>query len=487
MTELEQALAGQPAVTAARSALADAGGVWVVGGAVRDAFLGRPVVDLDLVVQTIPPKDAARAVSAASGAPAFPLSEEFGAWRVVGEGWLCDVSPLQGNTIEDDLSLRDFTVNAMALPLYGGALVDPLGGERDLRDRRLCLAAADAYERDRLRPLRLVRFATELDFRADEETAEATRLWAPKVTEAAGERVYAELRRIVAAPRVADGIELARDLGVLRAVLPELDDLHGVQQSHFHHLDVYEHTLEVLRALVDLEQRLDEVFPDSADRLRAVLAEPLADELTRGQALRLGALFHDIGKLPTRAHTATGRVTFIGHDKVGADMIRGICRRLRTSERLREFVAALTRHHLVLGFLVHERPLSRRAVYRYLKRCSPVEVEVTLLTCADRLATRGRNADEAIAAHLDLARELMAAALDWRAAGPPDPVVRGDELARGLAIDPGPELGEILAELEEAAYAGEVTTPAQALEYARGLRENPIGKGGGPPIRRTRR
>lgn len=472
MTGLETGLAAQPAVTAARSALADAGGVWIVGGAVRDAQLGRPVVDLDLAVETISARDAARAISATSGGPAFALSEEFGGWRVIGDGWVCDVSPLQAGAIEEDLALRDFTVNAMALPLFGGALVDPFGGEADLGERRLRLVAPDAYERDRLRPLRLVRFATELGFEADEATIEATRLWGPKVAEAAAERIFAELRRVVAAPRVADGVELARELGVLRAVLPELDALYGVEQSQFHHLDVYEHTLEVLRALLDLEQRLDEVFPDSAAQLRAVLDEPFADEMTRGEALRLGALFHDIGKLPTRAHTALGRVTFIGHDTVGADMCRAIFKRLRTSERLREYVAALTRHHLALGFLVHERPLSRRVTYRYLKQCSPVEVEVTLLTCADRLATRGRNADAAIARHLDLARELMSAALAWRAAGPPEPVVRGDDLARSLQMEPGPELGGLLAELEEASYAGEVTTAAQAVEYARGLRDN---------------
>jgi putative nucleotidyltransferase with HDIG domain len=473
VSAVETALAGQPAVVAARHALAAAGEVWIVGGALRDALLDRPVVDLDLAVATISPEDAARAVAQAAGVPMFPLSEEFGAWRVVGDGWLCDVAPLQGGSIEADLGLRDFTINAMALPLFGGVLVDPYGGERDLAARLLRLVAEDAYERDRLRPLRLVRFATELGFQPDERTAEATRSWAPRITEAAGERIYAELRRIVIAPRVVDGVRLAQQLGVLRAVLPELEDLRGVEQSHYHHLDVYEHTLEVLRSLLELEQRLDEVFADSAERLREVLAEPLADDLTRGQALRLGALLHDVGKLPTRGHTDSGRVTFIGHDKVGAEMVRGVCERLRTSERLREFVAGVTRHHLVLGFMVHERPLPRRTVYRYLKRCTPVEVEVTLLTCADRLATRGRNADAAIAAHLDLARELMTAALEWRAAGPPQPPLRGDELARRLDIEPGPELGRLIEQLEEAGYAGEVTDADQAVEYARRLRENP--------------
>ena len=151
-----------------------------------------------------------------------------------------------------------------------------------------------------------------------------------------------------------------------------------------------------------------------------------------------------------------------------------VCRRIRTSERLSRFLEAITRHHLVLGFLVHERPLDRRAVYRYLKRTSPVEVEVTLLSCADRLATRGENAERAIDAHLELAHELMPAALEWRRSGPPRLPVRGDELAAELGIEPGPELGRLLAELEEAAYAGEVTDRAQAVELARRLRDNAV-------------
>jgi tRNA nucleotidyltransferase/poly(A) polymerase len=163
-------------------------------------------------------------------------------------------------------------------------------------------------------------------------------------------------------------------------------------------------------------------------------------------------------------------VTFIGHDKAGAEMIRALCRRLKTSERLRELLADVTRHHLVLGFLVHERPLSRERIYQYLERCQPVEVEVTLLTCADRLATRGQNAEDAIKKHLDLARELMAEALAWRA-DPPEPPLRGGELAEELGIDPGPELGELLARLREARFTGEAETREEAVALARRLRE----------------
>jgi poly(A) polymerase len=236
---------------------------------------------------------------------------------------------------------------------------------------------------------------------------------------------------------------------------------------------VFEHTIAVLESQIELEGRLEEVFGDSAPALREVLAEPLADELTRGQALRFGALVHDVAKPPTRGVREDGRITFIGHDELGEEMVRQMCRRLRTSERFSRFLGGLTRHHLVLGFLVRHRPLDRRLVYRYLRRTSPVEVEVTLLSCADRLATRGKNAEPAIGAHLDLARELMREALAWRASGPPRPPLAGDQLARELGLEPGPELGRLLAELEEAAFAGEAETPEQVLELARRLRQNP--------------
>src|SRR5439155_10967321 len=226
------------------------------------ALLGRGVLaDLDLAVSGKDAAQPARTIARAARRPAFPLSQAFGAWRVIGDGWLCDITPLQGERIEDDLALRDFTVNAMALPLFGGALVDPFGGERDIAGRVLRLVAPDAYERDRLRPLRLIRFATELGFDVDPETATATREWGPRVGDAAGERVYAELRRIVVAPRAADGLRLASELRVLEGVLPELEALRGLEQSHFHHLDVFDHTIEVLSSLEELASSLEQYFP----------------------------------------------------------------------------------------------------------------------------------------------------------------------------------------------------------------------------------
>ena len=193
--------------------------------------------------------------------------------------------------------------------------------------------------------------------------------------------------------------------------------------------------------------------------MRAVLAEPLAEEVDRGFGLRMGALLHDVAKPLTLGRRDDGTPTFIGHDSAGAELSREILTRLRAGEKLKAHVAGLARHHLRLGFLVHERPLARRALYRYLRATEPVEVDVTLLSVADRLATRGRKAQESIAKHLELAREVLPAALAWRAQGRRVPLVRGDALAAELGLGDGREIGRLLAEIDEAHFAGEIATP----------------------------
>jgi tRNA nucleotidyltransferase/poly(A) polymerase len=464
-------VSGGPLETA-RRALAGTE-AWVVGGAIRDRLLGRPpgrVEDLDLAVSG-DPAAAARALGREAPGAVFALSEEFGAWRVVDRGgaWRIDLAPLQGTTIEDDLARRDFTVNAIAEPLAGDELIDPTGGRADLAARRLRAVSDAAFDEDPLRTLRLVRLACELELEPEGDTVAAARERAARMAEISAERVFAELKAIVCAPAVLRGLALLDEVGLTPFVLPELAALRGVEQSRYHHLDVHDHTLAVLEQVLALERDPGSVLGEHAAAVLALLAEPLGDELTRGQALRFGALLHDAAKPQTRRVLAPGRVGFPGHDAAGADLARTALTRLRAGERLCAHVAALTRNHLRLGFLVHERPLSRRAVYRYLRACEPVEVDVTVLSVADRLATRGRKADEAIARHLDLARELLGEALAWRAGARSAPLVRGDELASALDVRPGPRLGELLAELEEARFAGEISTREEAVARARAL------------------
>ncbi|HXV56673.1 MAG TPA: hypothetical protein VD704_02300 [Gaiellaceae bacterium] len=195
---------------------------WVVGGALRDELLGRPVVDVD--VACADPELAARLYARLAGGAVFPLSERHGAWRVAfRDGSTVDFTPLHGDTIEDDLATRDFTVNAMARPLEGGELVDPLGGEADLEARRLRAVSPGIVEDDPLRLLRAVRLEDELGFRLDGETEALVRAAAGHAAEPAGERVLGELERLSPA-----GFRRAGELGLLEPLGGSLERLDRV-------------------------------------------------------------------------------------------------------------------------------------------------------------------------------------------------------------------------------------------------------------------
>jgi poly(A) polymerase len=456
---------------AAARALDGGEGVWIAGGAVRDAALGRDIVDLDLAVAG-DPGAVAKAIARELGEPAFELSAEFGTWRVVaaGRGRQIDVSALRGGSIEADLAARDFTVGAVAVPLGGGEAIDPFDGLADLERGVLRAVGPASFTDDPLRLLRAARLAAELNLRIDPDTVALAHDAAARAAEPAGERRLAELRQLLGGPEPLRGLKLLDDLHLTAVVLPELEGTKGVGQGPNHHLDVHGHTLEVLENTLAIEADLARyVGEDRAVEAAAYFAEPLADEMDRTVALRFGALLHDIAKPATRQER-DGFVGFKGHDIEGVGTIGEIMGRLRASRKLTRYLQALTRHHLRLGFMVREAPLPPRRVHEYLRATEPVALDVTLLTVADRLAARGAGPiarPEMVQAHLDLAREMVGAALDWHRDGPPAPLLRGDEIAAELGIE-GPEIGAKLAELEAAQYAGEVTDRDGALGLLRG-------------------
>jgi poly(A) polymerase len=444
----------------------------VVGGGLRDALLGRPVADLDVVVAG----DAARAaaeLARAHGAGRFRLSARFGAWRVHGGALPCtiDLTPLQGGSLDSDLDRRDLTVNALALPAGvpdGSTIVDRHGGLADLAAGRLRLVRPSALRDDPVRLLRLPRIAAELGFAVDAEAAARARADAGELAAAAGERLMEELRRVTALPAPWRALELMDELGVLTALVPELAGARGLEQTPYHHKDVLDHTLEVVRHACELAADPEPVFRSLAPRVAAALTEPLGDGLHRRGALMLAALLHDMAKPATHAVTPEGRVTFWHHDRVGERQSREWCLRMRTSARLRDHLALCVRHHLTLGFMVHRTPLSLRQLDRYLRATAPAEVDVLLLSTADRLATRGpRTSEHAIRRHLVLAREVMAVHFQLVDRGPLRPLVDGATLARELERPAGPWLAQVLLALREDQLVGAVRSRDDAIRVAR--------------------
>lgn len=454
----------QPASAAlARTALAAAeaaapGRVWLVGGAIRDLLLGDLApLDLDLAVDG-DPSPVTQAVSDALRAPRFGLSDRFGGHRVTAAtGLQVDVMPLHDGGLDADLRRRDLTINALALPLAAARnwpsievdeLVDLSGGLADLDARVLRAVGPAALQEDPLRVLRIARtVASGGAWRLDGNTVRLAQAAAPQLDQVAGERIGYEIRGTICGAAPLRGLATLRRIGGLEAVLPEVAALDGVTQSKYHHLDVGGHTREVLEYSLQLEAGLSAfVDDDSAAWVRARLEDEVGGGWTVRETLRFGALLHDIAKPQTRYEDASrGIIGFPNHDGEGEKLAGRILERLRVPRKVVRGVQSLTLNHLRLGFLVHSRPLDRGAVYDYLRRCEPMEVEVTVLALADRLATRGRRAEEAIAAHADLTRELLPAAIAWReAGGAPAPVLDGDALMARSGLPGGPWLADAL-------------------------------------------
>ena len=297
---------------------------------------------------------------------------------------------------------------------------------------------------------------------------ERTREDAGLLGAAAAERVLNEVALTLAVGRSAAAACLWEHLGLLPTLFPEIAALRGVQQSDFHHLDAYHHTLETARQVDEIIAQPGRWFGRSWKPLEERLAMPVDGVLSRPVVLRLAALLHDIGKATTRGSDAQGRIMFWGHTTEGARIVRGVSRRLKLSTRAGALLKTIVGEHLSIGKLEREGGDTSRGMVRYLWQTSPWEPEVIMVSTADRLATRGSlTGSGRMLAQLALSGRLMARWWERERDGTPRPPLDGDQLQAALGLSPGPLLGEVLQQVRLAAEAGEIDTSAGALAVAR--------------------
>ncbi len=446
--------------------------LYLVGGALRDRFMGRPVKDIDLMCAA--PEPLARRMAAHHGAAlvSFLTKAEAPCFRVVRRedaGDVIDLVPLRGPDPEADLMRRDFTINAMAMAVGPrgrlGALLDPLGGRRDLAGRRIRAASATAFADDPLRILRAVRFAAQLDFVMDEAMDALMARSAPALAGVAGERIWTELRALLTAPQAVLHLVRLDRVGALTVIFPEIAAMKGCTQNTHHHLDVWEHSLAALAACEAILSAPESHFGSSAPAVRSALA---GDH--RFSLLKLAVLLHDSGKpLQRRVDPASGRVFFHGHDRQGARLVKAVGERLRLSAREAAFVTALTAHHMHI--LALSDPSVRPAtVLRWCRRLGDACVAALILSMADVAATRGPAADPAWRQrHLSWAGRTVEEYLTvFKPRLEAPPLVTGRDLV-GLGLAPGPELGRILAVIRDAQQTEKIQTREAALDMAAAL------------------
>ena len=456
------------ALLRATRATAGAGsGLVLVGGMVRDALLGRADADLDLAL----PRGAlalAERLAARLGASAVVLDVERGAARVAGLGVQVDLNDFRAPTLEGDLAERDFTVNALAVDLdrllaRGRApLVDPTGGLRDLRARRLRPAGPGVLMADPLRTLRAVRLEATLGFRLTASAARAVRAAAPGLAGVAAERVLDELTALLRLPSTGRAIRRPDRLGLLAMVLPEVDPMRIAAQPAPHRFDVLEHSLRAVEGCDRLLPRLDALAP-FGEELSAHLAERLGGGLDRANVLKLAALLHDVAKPETR-RVVDGRVRFFEHDLIGARRARVIAERLRLPERATALLERLVRHHLRPMHLAQAGEVTRRARYRFYRDLGVDTRDLLMLALVDGAAVTGAS-PLAVWRHAGLLRDLLGGWPEAESAAAARPLLRGQDVMTRFGLPPGPVVGDLLARAREAQDLGLVRTREEALAY----------------------
>jgi len=410
----------------------------LVGGSVRDGLLGRLGEDLDFTTDARP-EQVLKLVKGWAEA-VWDVGIAFGTVGCQKDGYKLEITTYRseaydrasrkpavsyGDTLEDDLVRRDFTVNAMALRLPEREFVDPHGGLADLAKRTLRTPATpyESFSDDPLRMLRAARFAAQLGFAVAPEVLAAMREMAERIKIVSAERIRDELSKLLLAPEPRVGLALLTETGLADYVLPELPKLRLEIDEHHRHKDVYEHTLTVVEQAIALEDG----GPDLV--------------------LRLAALLHDIGKPRTRRHEPGGGVSFHHHELVGAKMTKKRLRELKYSNDVVDDVARLVELHLRFhGY--GDGEWTDSAVRRYVRDAGPLLSRLHKLTRSD-CTTRNRRRAAALAASYDALEARIERLQEQEELDSIRPDLDGNEIMELLGIAPGPVVGRAYRHLLE--------------------------------------
>lgn len=449
--------------------------IYVVGGTVRDYLLQRKSIDLDLAVYGSALNCAKMFLEELKGGTLIDLSgPEDEAFRVVFSGEQIDFSAFRQNakTIEQDLLLRDFPINALAISLKEVLLgkecsvIDPSGGQRDLTAGRV-VHLPGAFEADPVRMVRAFRFCAVLNFTLDKTTLLEIEQQAPLIEKVAAERIHFELGKIFESQRTSYVLRQMDESGLLLLIFPELYKGKGVDQPDFHHLDVFEHCFSALEKMEELLQNPERYFSRHLQQVVTYIERKDTTAL-----LKYAALFHDLGKPETQGLSRQdhSRVTFYGHDEVGKILSKNIAHRLKWSndESLRvSNLVAMHMHPFHLCNVLRDGDLSRRAVLKLCRRAGDELVGLFMLALADSLASEGKLKPENMEAEILLLFDHVVKMYHNLI----EPVIKGPRLVTGtdlitqFELTPGPLFSKILGDLEVARVEGKVHDRQTALHW----------------------
>jgi poly(A) polymerase len=460
---------------------------FLVGGYLRDSLLSLPPErDLDIAVLG-DSQQIGRELAQAMGGVFVPLGPAHGIARVVltdpesgamGSQWTVDLAGFSGS-IEEDLARRDFTIDALALPVQGWAspapldqVIDPFNGRQDLGQKRIRAVTPGAFQDDPGRLMRAVRLAAGLGFRLEPETARLVRGEAHRVTQVSGERVRDELLAILSLDGARGHLEVLDRLDLLCRIIPELAETKGVGQPKEHYWDVWGHLLQT----VETAERITKGHQNSpvyslvywTAETNAHFSQEISDGHTRKTLLKLAALFHDISKPQTKQKDETGRTRFPGHSELGSAVTAQRLTQLRFGSRGIATVTKIIEGHLRPNHMMQgvEQP-TNRAIHRFFRDLGDAAIDTLYIALADYLGAKGPELDlDDWSNHARMVAHVLQVGMQPPSSKEASRPVNGHDLMKHFNLEPSPLIGMILASIEEAWAAGEIATREEALASA---------------------
>ena len=439
--------------------------IYLVGGTVRDYYMGLDSTDRDIIVMDEEAREFALKLAELFEASFVPLDEENKIYRIVlADKINCiDVTNPVGDSIEKDLMRRDLTINAIAVNFRTGEIIDISGGVTDIRNKCINYVNELNFVDDPLRLLRVYRFQALYGFRLAPETINAVCKYSDLIHKPAVERINYEILKLFSGEYAHIALENMNKTWILEEIFPFVKELKQVPPNSHHHLDLFHHSIETVKQVQNL-------YSEASDEIKEHLNRVDFGGFSRLAHLKLAAFMHDIGKFSTWT-IEEGKHRFIKHDDVGAKMSVKILKDLHCSNKQIDYISSMIKYHIYPSHVMTSPQITEKIMMRYVRKMDKNSIDAIILAQADRLSARGPEiTDEIVERNITSLNMLLRFYLEARETLKPLPkLLSGNDVMDILNIKPSRKLGEIMEALHEAQVSGDVITREHAVEFVKKL------------------
>jgi len=452
---------------------------YLVGGAVRDFLMGKISVDRDIAIKNA--ENFAQKLAKKLDAVFITLDSENKIYRLIlkdKKNYL-DISELRGNSIEDDLLQRDFTINAIAYDLSKCEFIDITGGINDLKNGILRHINEKNFIDDPLRLLRAFRFIAATGFEPDEALFNIIKRHKDLIKEPAKERVHEELMKMFGGKYTEKALLSMLDTDFLQLIFPFVEDMKKVPPNSHHHLDLIHHVIETVKQIEFQYENIK--YEDVKTHINSVEF----GGFPRINHIKLAGFLHDIGKYPTWTLEDNGntvwrisdglpfpndaglRHRFIKHDAVGAKIVIPLLRELKFSNKQIDYISEMIKQHIYPSSVISSPNLDNKVMMRYIRKMGESVIDNIMIAKADRLSAQGPDVtNEMTKNNINGLDKLMNFYIEVKPTLKPIPkLINGIEIMNILKINQSPLLGKIIKELHDAQINGDVSTKEEAIEF----------------------